>query len=107
MFKEEIMYNWIKYLKLLIRNHFAYAGTMYDDENLLQQQIPEQLWENIRVFVANLRELPVWKDRSKAATVFGSKNPMTYWEEIFKTGKSPDGTQVLVSPLNVTEMIQR
>lgn len=107
LFKEEIMYNWIKYLKLLIKNHFAYVGAMYDDENLLQQKIPDQLWENIRIFIGNLRDLPVWKDRSMSATIFGGKNNYDFWEEVFKTAKAPDGTQVLAKPLNVAEMIVR
>lgn len=32
--KEEIMYNWVQYLRLLIKNHFAFAGTMYNEDNL-------------------------------------------------------------------------
>lgn len=107
LFKEEIMYNWVKYLKLLIKNHFAYVGAMYDDENLLQQKIPEQLWENIRIFIGNLRDLPVWKDRSMSATIFGGKNNYDFWDEVFRTAKAPDGTQVLAKPLNVAEMITR
>lgn len=107
LFKEEIMYNWVKYLKLLIKNHFAYVGAMYDDENLLQQKIPDQLWENIRIFTRNLRDLPVWKDRSMSATIFGGKNNYDFWEEVFRTAKAPDGTQVLAAPLNVAEMITR
>lgn len=101
------MYNWVKYLKLLIKNHFAYVGAMYDDENLLQQKIPDQLWENIRIFTRNLRDLPVWKDRSMSATIFGGKNNYDFWEEVFRTAKAPDGTQVLAAPLNVAEMITR
>lgn len=107
LFKEEIMYNWVKYLKLLIKNHFAYVGAMYDDENLLQQKIPDQLWENIRIFIGNLRDLPVWKDRSMSATIFGGKNNYDFWDEVFRTAKAPDGTQVLSKPLNVAEMITR
>lgn len=60
LFKEEIMYNWIQYIKLLVKNHFAYTGEMYDDENLFQQKLPNQLWENIKTFLNNLRNLPVW-----------------------------------------------
>ncbi|MCH5259233.1 MAG: HNH endonuclease [Lachnospiraceae bacterium] len=106
LFKEEIMYNWIKYLQLLIKNHFAYSGVMYDDENLLQQPFSMQLWENIRKFIINLRELPVWKDRSMSATIFGGKNTYDYWKSIFQTGKTPEGTAVLAAPLNVSDMIR-
>lgn len=106
LFKEEIMYNWIKYLQLLIKNHFAYSGAMFDDENLLQQQFPLPLWENIRKFIISLRDLPVWRDRSMSITIFGGKNTYDYWKSIFQTGKTPEGTAVLASPLNVADMIR-
>lgn len=105
MFKEEIMYNWIKYLELLIKNYFVLTGYKYDDKNLLQQKMPEQLWENIRSFISNLRDLPLWKDRGMASTIFGGKNKYEYWDEIFQTGVAPDGTIVLAKPINVMEMI--
>lgn len=107
LFKEEIMYNWVKYLQLLIKNHFAFAGTMYDDQNLFQQKFPDRLWENIRTFVVNLRELPLWKDRNMSSTIFGGKNNYDFWKTIFEIGKTPDGTPVLIEPLNVTKMIMR
>ena len=107
LFKEEIMYNWIQYLRLLIKNHFAFAGTMYNEDNLFQQKLPDQLWENIRTFIINLRELPIWKDRSMAATIFGGKNNYDFWKTVFLTSRTPDGTQVLTDPLNVAEMIKK
>ncbi len=107
LFKEEIMYNWIQYIKLLVKNHFAFTGAMYDDENLFQQQLPNQLWENIKTFLGNLRSLPVWKDRSMSATIFGGKNNYEFWRTVFLTGKTPDGTLVLANPLNVAEMIKK
>ena len=107
LFKEEIMYNWIQYLRLLIKNHFAFAGTMYNEENLFQQKLPDQLWENIQTFVINLRELPIWKDRSMSLTIFGGKNNYDFWKTVFQTSRTPDGTAVLAAPLNVAEMISR
>lgn len=107
LFKEEIMYNWIQYIKLLIKNHFAFTGAMYDDENLFQQKLPDQLWENIRTFLENLKALAIWKDRSMASTIFGGKNNYDFWRTAFSTGKTPDGTQVLVEPLNVANMIKK
>lgn len=85
----------------------AFAGTMYNEDNLFQQRIPDQLWENIRTFIINLKNLPVWKDRSMAATIFGGKNKYDFWKIIFQTGKTSDGTQVLVVPLNVADMIKK
>lgn len=101
------MYNWIKYIELLIKNHFAFSGTMFDDKNLFQQKYPDKLWENIQTFLENLHDLPVWKDRSMASTVFGGKNPMGYWGNIFATGSTTDGTKVLAKPINVADMIQK
>ena len=106
-FKEEIMYNWIQYLKLLIKNYYAFSGAMYNEENLFQQQLPEQLWENIELFIEAFIELPVWKDRSMSSTIFGGKNNYDFWRIVFATGKTPDGTPVLTTPINVAEMIKR
>lgn len=106
-FKEEVMYNWIKYIQLLIKNYFAFTGVMYDDENLFQQKFPDKLWENVQIFLENMHDLPVWKDRSMASTVFGGKNPMGYWGTIFATGSTNDGTKILAKPINVAEMIKK
>ena len=106
IFKEEIMYNWIQYIELLIKNFFSMTGELYDSDNLFQIKFPEQLWINIRIFVRNLRDLPLWRDRSMAATVFGGKQVYDYWLYTFKTGKTPDGTIVLSKPINVVDMIK-
>lgn len=107
LFKEEIMYNWVQYIKLLVKNHFAFTGAMYDDENLFQQKLPDQLWENIRIFLGNLKNLPIWRDRGMASTIFGGKNNYDFWRTAFTTGKTPDGTQVLAEALNVADMIKK
>lgn len=107
LFKEEIMYNWVKSLQLLIRHYFVFSGIMFDEENLLQQKLPDQVWTNIKTFICNLRDLPVWKDRSMSATVFGGKNNYDYWKTVFETGKTPDGILVLSEPINVAKMIQK
>ena len=79
---------------------------MYDKDNLFQQKFPEQLFKNIRNFIINLRELPVWKDRSMASTIFGGKNNYDYWKTIFATGSNPAGVKILANPFNVTDMIK-
>lgn len=105
LFKEEIMYNWVKYIKLVIKNSYVFAGIMCDEDNLFQQQISEQVWTNIETFIDNFMNLPVWKDRSMSSTIFGGKSNYDFWGTIFSTGKAPDGTVVLANPINVTEMI--
>ncbi len=41
-----------------------------------------------------------------ASTVFGGKQVYDFWATAFRTGKTPDGTQVLSKPFNVVEMIR-
>ena len=107
LFKEEVMYNWVQYLSLLINSYFATTGTLYDKDNLFQQPIPDMLWTNIRNFIRSLNDLPVWKDRTMASTIFGGKQNYDYWKSIFTTSSTPDGKQVLAKPLNTIEMIKR
>lgn len=107
LLKEEIMYNWLKCIELLIDHYFVYLGTLYDRENLLQQKFPEPLWDNIRTFVRNLADMPIWRDRSMSATIFGGKNNYEFWNHIFKTGQTPEGTPVLAKPINIPEMIKK
>ena len=102
--KEEVMYNWLAYLKKIIVLYFNMTGKIYDDRRLFQLRFDEQLWTNIRNFVKNLKDLPLWKDKSMASTIFAGKNNYDYWKNIFESGKNPDGVQILAKPLNFTEM---
>jgi hypothetical protein len=104
--KEEIMYNWLVYLKKVIENYFANTGKIYASNHLFQEVFPEQLWSNIRKFVKNLKGLPLWKDKSMASTLFSGKNNYDFWKVTFETGKTPDAVNVLTKPLNYIEMIK-
>ena len=104
--KEEILYNWLQYLKKVITTYFSNTGKMFTDEKIFQTPFDEQLWKNIENFVKNLSQLPLWKDRSMANTIFSGKKNYDYWKEIFETGKSLDGALVLANPLNFIEMIK-
>jgi hypothetical protein len=103
--KEEIMYNWLLFLKAVIKNYFSNTGKIYDENSLFQQNFDEQLWTNIRNFIVNLAQLPLWKDRSKASTAFTGKKNYDYWKSIFTSGSTPEGVAVLAKPLNYVEMI--
>ena len=105
--KEEIMYNFVDYLDDVIRNYFAYVGTKYDKEKLFQNKFDNQLWINITNFVRNWRDFAIWKNRELSATIFSGKQNKDYWSKIFKTGKAPDGTNVLPSSLNINDLIKR
>ena len=104
--KEEILYNWLQYLKKVITTYFANTGKMVAEERIFQTPFDDQIWINIENFVKNLSQLPLWKDRSMASTIFSGKNNYDYWKEIFETGNSLDGAVVLATPLNFIEMIK-
>lgn len=101
--KEEIMYNWLKYVRAIIHSHFLSQGKQIDQNKLMQESFDEILWQNIRKFIRNLSNLPVWVDRDK--TYLFSKRDYRYWETIFSTGISPDGIRVLSKGINFLEMI--
>ncbi|KAA6320754.1 hypothetical protein EZS27_029513, partial [termite gut metagenome] len=106
MSKEEIMYNWLGYTKDVIENYFSNLGKKYNNSSLFQQKFDDQLWVNIRNFIINLKNLPLWKDRSMANTIFSGKKNYNYWKTIFDTGSSVDNVSVLAKPINYIEMIK-
>ena len=106
MSKEEVIYNWLRYIQQVARNYFINMGKPIVDEKLFQYPFPEQLWENIRRFVRNLAALPLWVNKDLSATVFGGKQNNGFWQTVFETGKSPQGVQVMPKPINLVEMIK-
>ncbi len=103
---EEIMYNWLRYVRLIIIQYFAFSGKPINEDKLFQYIFPPPLWDCIRIFVRNLRKMPVWVNRDLSLSVFGGKQNHGYWQTIFETGKSPQNQQVLAAPLNLMEMIK-
>ncbi len=104
--KEEIMYNWIPYLKGVIVNYFANTGEIHEQGSEFQHEFNEQLWTNIRNFMRNLVGLPLWKNRDLSSTIFSGKKNYDYWKEVFSTGNNPEGVCVLARQLNYVEMIK-
>ena len=103
--KEEIVYNWTKYIKKIIQSHFIHMGKYIEDDKLLQEPFTEQLWINIANFMKSLGGLPVWVNKDISSTVFGGKQNNAYWEHVFKTGNSPSGTEIMATELNFIRMI--
>lgn len=106
MSKEEIMHNWVQYLLQVIKAYMSNTGKIINEDEFFQQPFDEQLWKNIRNFVKNLHELPLWRDRGMASTVFSGKNNYDYWKNIFQNAKTPNNAFVLAKPLNYIEMIK-
>ena len=104
MAKEEVIYAWLKYISHIIQNNFITLGTPIDERKLFQYEFSEALWKNIRNFMKNLGELPLWKNNELSSTVFGGKQNAAYWNSIFSTGNSPQGVKVLATPINLMEL---
>ncbi len=103
--KEEIMYNWLKYIEQIVKNYFIMQGKPIQEEKLFQYRFPQPLWERIKIFIKNLKNLPVWINRDLSLTVFGGKQNYSYWQSIFETGKTPQGYQAS-EPLDLMKMIK-
>jgi len=104
--KEEIMYNWLRFVELIVKNFFIMQGKPILEEKLFQYRFPQPLWERIRIFIKNLKNLPVWINRDLSSTIFGGKQNYQYWQNIFDSAKTPQGFQVLAEPLDLMKMIQ-
>ncbi len=106
MSKEEILYNWLKYIEQIIKGYFYMQGQFVSEDKLFQYKFPDQVWGNIRQFVISLGNLSVWINNDLSSTIFGGKQNYEFWRTIFETGKSPQGQQVLAQRLNWMEMIK-
>ena len=106
MSKEEIIYNWLRYVGQIIKSYFIMQGKPIDEDKLFQYRFPEPLWDRIKIFIRNLRALPIWVNKDLSQTVFGGKQNYEYWQTIFESGKTPQGYEVLSGPLDLMEMIK-
>lgn len=104
MAKEEIMYNWLKYLSQIVQYHLVAQGVPVDEKKLFQYEFSETLWTNIRNYAKNLSLLPLWTNNTLSSTVFGGKQNYQFWQTIFTTGASPQGVKVLAQPINILEL---
>ncbi|MDO9450495.1 MAG: HNH endonuclease signature motif containing protein [Rugosibacter sp.] len=104
--KEEIVYNWLQYMSQIARQYFIMQGNPDPQDKLFQCRFPEPVWENMRRFLKSLGELPVWVNTELSESVFGGKQNNNFWKTIFETGKTPQGMQVLVKPINLIDMIK-
>jgi hypothetical protein len=105
MSKEEIMYNWLRYVSQIIKNFYIMQGKPIQEDKLFQYKFPEPLWQKIRTFIKNLSNLPLWVNKDLSSTVFGGKQAYAYWQTIFESGKSPSNVQVLSNPIDLMKMI--
>lgn len=105
MSREEVVYNWLRYVHHLIKRHYLMRGAVIDEDELFEHKFPPELWKLIRQLIRNLAHLPLWVNPAFASTVFGGKQNYDFWKLIFQTGKTPTGQQVLAKPLDLDELI--
>jgi hypothetical protein len=105
--KEEILYNWLRYIGQIVKNYFIMNGKPIKEEKLFQYRFTDSLWESIETFIQNLGKIPLWANRELSKTVFGGKQNYDFWQTVFESGKTPQGQQVLVAPINLMHMIQK
>lgn len=105
MAKEEIIYNWLGYIRKIAEFYFNMQGEPIDEAKLFQEPFPETLWDRITAFVRNLKLLPLWVNKDLSLTVFGGKQPYGFWQQIFRTGETSSGQHVMVGGINYMKMI--
>jgi hypothetical protein len=107
MFKEEILYTWLDYIRKLISNYFIYSGSgvPFREEAPFQTLLPDVLWDQIESLVTNLAGLPLWQDRTLSASVFGGKQTYDWWRLTLSTGTSPSGQKVLARGIGLKDLI--
>lgn len=106
MSKEEILLALIPLLVRLIEFTLTLAGENYPSAGLFMHPFPENTWSAIDRFINSYAGLPLWKNRALSETIFSGKQNKSYWTEVFSTGKTPDGSPVLESPLSIMDMIR-
>jgi hypothetical protein len=105
MSKEEVIYNWLRYVHQLIKRFYLMDGKVIDDDELFERKLSQELWNLIRKLIKNLAALPVWVNPAVSSTVFRGKQDNDFWKLIFDTGKTEAGQQVLAKPLNLDDLI--
>jgi len=105
MSKEEIMYNWLRYISQIIKGFYLMQGKPIQEDKLFQYKFPEPLWQRIRTFIKNLCGLQVWINKEMSSTIFGGKQNYAFWQTIFESGKAPSNVQVLTEPIDLMNMI--
>lgn len=104
--REEVMYNWLKYVEQIIKNYFIMQGKPIQESKLFHYKFPDALWEKVGLFLQNLFNLPIWSNKELSSTVFGGKQNYDFWQTIFETGKTSQGVEVLPEPIDLMKMIQ-
>lgn len=99
--RKEVMYYWLTILRDVVNYYFTVTGKHSAEivKNYFKTEFDEQLWEHITNYIKMIERLPLWRDRSLSDTIFATKQSSDFWKSVFETGKSPDGQQVIATPI--------
>ena len=105
MAKEEILHNWLRYVRQIVQSHFIMMRKPFDEKRLFQRPIPDACWGNMENFIDSLRRLPIWVNKDLSQTVFGGKQNNDFWQAIFERGRAPNGVVVMPSGIDLMAMM--
>lgn len=106
MGKEEILQAWIGLCLSVCQTVVISSGLLWDAEKPFQRLLPEAVWSSLDNFVINFSRLPLWKNRTLSATVFGGKQNMQFWKDAFASGTA---NQIRILPgggVNLVELMK-
>ena len=106
MAREEVLHTWLRYVKQVVHHFFITIGKPVQEERILQYRLPEGCWNNVRNFVDSLSLLPLWVNRDLSLTAFGGKRNYDYWQSVFETGETPEGSKIMSGGIDLMEMIR-
>ena len=106
--REEVLYNVLRYVRDCIKRYYLMnEGRVIEDRELFQHKFPEILWNHIRNVIRNISSLSLWVNKNSAisSALFGGKQTYDFWKQIFETGSTPSGFQVLPKGLTLDELL--
>lgn len=107
MAKEEVLHAWLRCIPQLVHQFFIItSGKPLDGAKILQYRLPEACWSNVRNFVDSLASLPLWINRDLSLSAFGGKRNYDYWQSVFETGETPEGSKIMPKGIDLMEMIK-
>ena len=106
MAREEVLHNWLRYVNQLVRQFFITTGKPLYEDRIFQYRLPEVCWNNVRNFIDSLAQLPLWVNRDLSLSAFGGKRNYNYWQSVFETGVTPEGSRIMSQGINLMEMIR-
>lgn len=106
MGREEILQAWIELLLSVCQNAVVVSGQLWDKDKPFHRPLPTGLWSTLEHFIRNFSNLPIWKNRALASTVFGGKQNVSFWKDAFQTGVASGITILPNGGVNLVELMK-